>query len=245
MPPEVEEGPRSLGALSGRVAVVAGGASGIGRTTATALARQGASVVVADFDAERLERTVEEILALGLADAQGLVTDVRSDSSVRSMAADAIKAMGQVDILINMAGVLLEGPLDRIKVSDWRWMLETNLLGAVRTTLALLPHMRQRGTGHIVNAVSEPHDHTTVAYATGEAALAAFTRSLGAELEGSGIQVTLFSTASRIGQNTRSRGMGRLLHPREDLEETARPADQAIDSLIEALHHPHPVVHRR
>lgn len=245
MPPEVEEGHRPLGALSGRVAVVAGGASGIGRTTATALARQGASVVVADFDAERLERTVEEILALGLADAQGLVTDVRSDSSVRSMAADALKAMGQVDILINMAGVLLEGPLDRIKVSDWRWMLETNLLGAVRTTLALLPHMRQRGSGHIVNAVSEPHDHTTVAYATGEAALAAFTRSLGAELEGSGIQVTLFSTASRIGQNTRSRGMGRLLHPREDLEETARPADQAIDSLIEALHHPHPVVHGR
>lgn len=241
----MEEGPTPRGALSGRVALVAGGASGIGRTTARALVRQGARVVVADFDAERLERTVEEILALGLADAQALLTDVRSDASVRSMAADAIKAMGQVDILINMAGVMLEGPLDRIKVSDWRWMLETNLLGKVRTTLALLPHMQQRGSGHIVNAVSEPHDHTTIAYDTGEAALAAFTRSLGAQLEGSGIQVTLFSTASRIGQNTRSRGMGRLLHPKEDLEETARPADQAIDSLIDVLHHPHPVVHGR
>jgi NAD(P)-dependent dehydrogenase (short-subunit alcohol dehydrogenase family) len=231
------------GALSGRVAVVAGGASGIGRDAARALARQGARVVIADFDTERMERTLEEILALGSVDAAlALPTDVRSDASVRSMAADSIEAMGQVDILINMAGVFLEGPLDRVKASDWRWMLETNLLGSVRTTLALLPHMKERGSGHIVNAVSVngsgPRNPTTIAYDTGEAALATFTRSLAVELEGTGINVTLFSTASRIGQNTRSRGMGRLLHPKEDLEEAARPPDQAIDSLIDVLHHP-------
>jgi NAD(P)-dependent dehydrogenase (short-subunit alcohol dehydrogenase family) len=242
--PAVVDQPAPRGALSGKVAVVVGGASGIGRTTANALARQGARVVIADFDSERMERTVEEILELGLADALALSTDVRSDASVRSMAGDAIKAMGEVDILINMAGVLLEGPLDRIKPSDWKWMLQTNLLGAVRTTLALLPHMKGRGSGHIVNTISagglEPRDPMTIAYDTGHAALASFTRSLANDLSGTGVNVSLYCTGQtgpRIGQNTRSRGMGRLLHPAQDLEES-RPSDQLVDSLIDALHHP-------
>src|ERR1051326_5882309 len=77
------------GALTGKVAVVVGGASGIGRTAANALARQGARVVIADFDAARMERTVEEILRLGSSDAAlALHTDVRNDNSVRSLAAD-------------------------------------------------------------------------------------------------------------------------------------------------------------
>src|SRR5437899_12362500 len=118
MPPVIREEPRPRGALSDKVAVVVGGASGIGRTAAKGLARQGARVVIADFDAERMERTVEEILQLGITDSMAIFTDVRSDASVRSMAGDAIKAMGQVDILVNMAGVLLMGPVERISTSD-------------------------------------------------------------------------------------------------------------------------------
>jgi NAD(P)-dependent dehydrogenase (short-subunit alcohol dehydrogenase family) len=237
--------PQSRGALSGRVAVVVGGASGIGRTAARALARQGARIVIADFDAERMERTVEEILQLGIADSMAIFTDVRSDTSVRSMATDAIKAMGQVDVLLNMAGVLLEGPVERIKTSDWKWMLQTNLLGAVRTTLAVLPHMKERRSGHIVNTVSAggqaPKDPMTIAYDTGHAALAAFTRSLATQLDGSGVTVSLFNTGSggpRIGQNTRSRGMGRLLRRGRDIEEHSAPSDDLIDSLIDAIHNP-------
>src|SRR5437867_6059834 len=153
MPAVVDDQTLPRGALSGQVAVVVGGASGIGRTVANALARQGARVVIADFDSERMERTVEEILELGIAEALALPTDVRSDASVRSMAGDAIKAMGQVDVLINMAGVLLQGKLQKLKSSDWRWMLETNLLGPVRTINAILPHMLERRSGHIVNTV--------------------------------------------------------------------------------------------
>src|SRR5437588_12346529 len=169
------------GALTGKVGVVDGGASGIGRMVARALAKQGARVVVADFDAARMERTVEELLRLGSADAVlALPTDVRSESSVRSLVGDAIKAMGQVDILVNMAGVVLHGPLDHIKPSDWKWMLETNLLGPVRTTTALLPHMKERRSGHVINTVSADgpalHDPLTIAYDAGHAALASFTR---------------------------------------------------------------------
>src|SRR2546430_3437426 len=110
MPAVVDDQALRRGALSGKVAVVVGGASGIGRTVANALARQGARVVIADFDSERMERTVEEILELGIADALALTTDVRSDASVRAMAGDAIKAMGQVDVLINMTASLPGGP---------------------------------------------------------------------------------------------------------------------------------------
>jgi len=244
--PAVADDPLARGALTGMVAVVVGGASGLGRTVAKAVARQGARVVIADFDAERMERTVEEILEMGTTDAaHALPTDVRSDSSVRSLVNDAITTMGQVDILVNMAGVLLEGPLDRIKTSDWKWMLETNVLGTVRSTMAVVPHMTERGSGHIVNAVpvgslgkTSPHD---VAYDSGYAAVATFTYGVAALTAGRGIHVTLYATPSsgpRVGQNTRKRGMGRLLHPTDDLEEPRAETDQLADSVIDALHHP-------
>jgi NAD(P)-dependent dehydrogenase (short-subunit alcohol dehydrogenase family) len=241
-----DDQPPARGALSGKVAVVVGGASGIGRTASKALARQGARVVVADFDDARMERTVEEILGLGSSDAAlALHTDVRNDNSVRSLASDSVKAMGQVDILLNMAGVLLRGPLDHIKPGDWKWMLDTNLLGPVRASLAFLPHMTERGSGHIINTVNAdaltPHDSLTIAYDTGQVALASFTRSLAAALKGTGVNVSLYSIGSsgpRIGQNTRSRGLGRLLHPSEDLDEGTGGSDQLVDSLIEALHNP-------
>ena len=233
------------GALSGKVAVVVGGASGIGRTAAKALARQGARVVVADFDSERMERTVEEILELGTTDAaHSLPTDVRSDSSVRSLVGDALKSMGQVDILLNMAGVLLKGPLQRTKPSDWKWVLDTNLLGTVRTSMAFAAHMTERGSGHIVNTIGsggvEPKDPLTVAYDTAQVAIASFTRSLARELEPSGVDVSLYCIGTgspRIGQNTRSRGLGRLLHKEDEVEEGAA-SERLVDPLIDALHRP-------
>ncbi len=234
------------GALSERVAVVVGGASGIGRTVARALARQGARVVIADFDSPRIDRTLNELLALGTADsALGLATDVRSDSSVRALARDALKAMGRVDILVNAAGVLLQGKLDNITPADWSWMLETNLVGAVRTASAFVPHMLARGSGHVVNAVSfgalVPGDPLTVAYDSGHAALAVFTRGLWRSLHGTGVAVSLYcpgAAGPRIGQNTRSRGLGRWLRPTAGLEERSPAAERLADSLIEALHQP-------
>ncbi|HKC18520.1 MAG TPA: SDR family NAD(P)-dependent oxidoreductase [Candidatus Dormibacteraeota bacterium] len=224
------------GALTGQVAVVVGGASGVGRTVARALAHQGARVVIADFDTQRMERTVDEILALGSSDAAlALPTDVRSDSSVKALAADSIRAMGRVDILINMAGVFLQGPVAHLKPSDWRWMLDTNLLGTVRTTLAFLPHMVERGSGHIVNAISRVDATTTVAYDAGAAAVAGFTRGLADEVAGHGVRVELYNVGPggpRIGQNTRTRGMKRLLHPANDLEEPASQDGELVDRLM-------------
>jgi NAD(P)-dependent dehydrogenase (short-subunit alcohol dehydrogenase family) len=234
------------GDLWRKVAVVTGGGSGVGRAVAKAMARQGANIVVADFDAPRMDRTVAEILKLGTSEsALALSTDVRSDASVRSLARDSIKSMGPVDILVNAAGVLLQGKLERITTKDWSWMLETNLLGAVRTSTAFLPHMTERGSGHIINAVSYggllPSDPMTIPYDTGHAALATFTQALAKETRGSGVFVSLFCPGShspRIGQNTRSRGMGRWLGGGVGAEDGTRVFDQLAANLIDGLHHP-------
>jgi NAD(P)-dependent dehydrogenase (short-subunit alcohol dehydrogenase family) len=237
--------PPSRGGLGGKVAVVTGGGSGLGRAIAKAVARQGANVVVADFDRPRMDRTVEEILKLGGAEsAIALLTDLRSDSSVRSLARDSIRAMGRVDIVVNAAGVLLQGKLERIATADWSWMLETNLLGAVRTTTAFLGHMTERGSGHIVNAVSFggllPGDQMTIPYDTGHAALAAFSEAVALQLKGTGVFISLYcpgSKSPRIGQNTRSRGMGRWLGG-VGTEEASRNVEHLLDPLIDNFYHP-------
>ena len=144
-----ESEPSARGGFSQRVAVVVGGGSGLGRAVATALARQGANIVVANFDGPRMNRTLDEILRLGTDEAAiALSTDIRNDASVRALARDAIKAMGRVDIVVNAAGVLLQGKLARISTQDWTWMLETNLLGAVRTSTDPAAHDRPRLRSH-------------------------------------------------------------------------------------------------
>ena len=243
--PEVE--PTARGGFSQRVAVVVGGGSGLGRAVTTALARQGANIVVADFDGPRMNRALEEILRLGTDEAAiALSTDVRSDASVRALARDAIKAMGRVDVVVNAAGVLLQGKLARISSQDWTWMLETNLLGGVRTSTAFLPHMTARDSGHIINVVSYgglvPSDPAAVPYESGHAALAAFTEGLAREMKGTGVDVSLYCPGSkgpRIGQNTRSRGVGRLFRGVDNVEDLSLQLDQLAARLIEGLHHHH------
>jgi NAD(P)-dependent dehydrogenase (short-subunit alcohol dehydrogenase family) len=240
-----EAGPRSHGSFSEQVAVVMGGGSGLGRAVAKAFAHQGARIVVADFDGPRMDRTVEEVLRLGTSDAAiALSTDVRSDSSVRSLARDALKSMGRVDIVVNAAGVLLQGKLEKISGDDWAWMLETNLVGAVRTSNAFLPHMISRGSGHVVNVVSYggllQSDPNSLPYDTGHAGLAVFTEGLARQLQGTGVTASIFCPGAkgpRIGQNTRSRGVGRLFSGPDKGADSSASLEQLASSLIEGMQH--------
>jgi NADP-dependent 3-hydroxy acid dehydrogenase YdfG len=203
-------------------------------------------VIAADFDSPRMQHTVDEILRMGTADsAQALETDVRDDASVRSLARNSLKAFGQVDIVVNAAGVLLQGKLDKISPHDWDWMLATNVLGPVRVALSFLPHMTERGSGHIVNVVAHgglhPGGALTIPYDSGHAALAAFTEGLAAHVLGTGVRVSLFclgAASPRIGQNTRSRGIGRWIGDGAAPQEGMHAADQLAGTLIDALHHP-------
>ena len=136
-----------------RVAVITGGASGIGRATALALARLGSQVVIADLNDRRLSETEAELARFGQS-VLAIHCDVARDDDMERLASTVLDRLGRVDILMNNAGVVLRGALEQISLSDWQWSLDINLLGVVRGIKAFLGHMIERGNGHIVNTAS-------------------------------------------------------------------------------------------
>jgi NAD(P)-dependent dehydrogenase (short-subunit alcohol dehydrogenase family) len=139
--------------FEGKVAVITGGASGIGKATALALARRGADVVIADVNEARLDEARAELSALRRR-ALAVRCDVSQDADVEALAVRALAELGRVDVLMNNAGVVLRGALEQISMADWEWCFGINLFGAIRGIRAFLPQMLERGSGHIVNTAS-------------------------------------------------------------------------------------------
>ncbi|MFZ0930514.1 MAG: SDR family NAD(P)-dependent oxidoreductase [Syntrophobacteraceae bacterium] len=139
--------------IQGKIAVVTGAASGIGRFTAIALAREGADLVLADLNRDGLAEVRNEIEAMGR---RGLAvpTDVTKLKDIQNLYDRSISEMGQVDILMNNAGVHMTGPVEKMAVDDWKWIVDINLWGVVNGIHVFLPHMLDRGSGHIVNTAS-------------------------------------------------------------------------------------------
>jgi NADP-dependent 3-hydroxy acid dehydrogenase YdfG len=142
-----------VGKLDGKVALVTGASSGIGETTALALAAEGASVAGAARRAERLEALIKRIGDNG-GQAMPIIADVADEQQVHEMVLKAHAKWGHLDILVNNAGLMLLGPIDGADTEDWRRMVNVNLLGLMYATHAVLPIMRKQGEGHIVNMSS-------------------------------------------------------------------------------------------
>lgn len=138
---------------TGKVAVITGGASGIGRGTARALVRRGMVVAIADVNQRRLDETSEELATLG-GRCLAARCDVSRDEEVDELARYVLAELGRVDLLMNNAGVVLRGALETISLADWQWEFGINVFGVVRGIRAFLPHMLQRGSGYIVNTAS-------------------------------------------------------------------------------------------
>lgn len=174
--------------LNGRVAVVTGAASGIGRGLAGVLASRGAHVAVADRNAEGVKTTVEE---LGIAhpgvEFFGVPTDVSDQAAVQALADAAFDRFGRVDLLCNNAGIATSGYLWEGPLSDWREVLSVNLMGAVHGIRAFLPRMLANGEeGHVVNTSSMAGMHGvpfTGPYVASKHALVGLSRSLRDELQ--------------------------------------------------------------
>src|SRR6185312_17077487 len=139
--------------MKGRVAVVTGAASGIGRAASTAFAAEGMLVVLADIHDARLAEAVEEIRAAG-GGAHAVHCDVTSDEDVAALHNAARDAFGPVDLVMSNVGVLVLGEPADIPIEAWQRVLDIDLLSVVRATREFLPSMWERGSGHLVHTAS-------------------------------------------------------------------------------------------
>ena len=139
--------------LAGRVAVVTGGASGIGRATARRFAAESMRVVVADVEEPPLQETVSGIRAEG-GEAMAMVCDVSSWPSVEALSEATARAYGPADVVCNNAGVAGSGTVAEASLQTWEWCLGVNLWGVIHGCRAFLPAMIERGAGHVVNTAS-------------------------------------------------------------------------------------------
>jgi NAD(P)-dependent dehydrogenase (short-subunit alcohol dehydrogenase family) len=177
--------------LTGKVAVVTGGAAGIGRGIVEALLEEGARVVIADVEEPVLASTVAELSSLG--EVRGVVTDVSSAPSVEELAAGVFEREGACHLLFNNAGVTSGGggrPWEQ-EANDWKWCFSVNVFGVANGMLAFVPRMIEAGEpGVVVNTSSmdggvAPVPYASV-YASSKAAISCLTEALAHQLIGAG-----------------------------------------------------------
>jgi NAD(P)-dependent dehydrogenase (short-subunit alcohol dehydrogenase family) len=139
--------------LSGKVAVVTGASSGLGRATALALAREGMRVAIADLDVAGLDGVAQELRAQG-ANPLAQRTDVTRGDEMGALAERVFDELGGTDLLCNCAGVALSAPVWETTVGDWQWTLGVNLWGVIHAIHAFVPRLIAQDSGHVINAAS-------------------------------------------------------------------------------------------
>ena len=184
--------------LSGKVAVVTGGGSGMGRAIGLAFSRQGAKVVIADINLEAARETVAQQESAG-GEAIAVKVDVTRKTETLDMAEAALRRFGRIDVLVNNAGSrCLKSFLDHTE-EDWHRMIDINLTGHFFCAQAVVPSMLKSGKGKIINLASIAA-HTgrpdRVAYCAAKAGVMGLTRALAMDLRGKNICVTAISPGS-------------------------------------------------
>jgi NAD(P)-dependent dehydrogenase (short-subunit alcohol dehydrogenase family) len=139
--------------LQGKVAVITGGASGIGRAVADQAVAAGMRVVLADIEQDPLQQAVADLTEAG-AEAIGVLTDVADRASVEALRDRALERFGAVHLVHNNAGIGLGGPIWEVTEEDWRWILGVNLWGVIHGVATFTPLLLEQGEGHIVNTAS-------------------------------------------------------------------------------------------
>jgi len=172
--------------MTGKVVLITGAASGIGKKLALVFARAGANVVAADLNYAGVQETSAEATAMGCSGkALGVEMDVTSQESVNKGFADAVQAFGEVDVLISNAGVQIVAPIDEYSFEDWKKMMAIHLDGAFLTTQAAVKGMKRAGRGGVVIYMGSVHSHEPSplksAYVTAKHGLLGLSRVLAVE----------------------------------------------------------------
>jgi NAD(P)-dependent dehydrogenase (short-subunit alcohol dehydrogenase family) len=181
----------NLFSLEGKVAVVTGGTSGIGRALSIGLAEAGADVIATARREQQVEETAGAIEALGRKTLR-MASDVCDRASLDRLLAAVLKHFGKVDILVNCAGIIKRAPTLDFPEEEWTKILDTNLTGTLRACQVFGHHMLERGYGRIVNIASLNSFISlseVAAYAASKAGVASLTRSLAVEWSKKGVNV--------------------------------------------------------
>jgi NAD(P)-dependent dehydrogenase (short-subunit alcohol dehydrogenase family) len=178
--------------LTGRVAIVTGAGAGIGAGIAATLAEAGAAVAVADIDGERAASTAKAIEKRG-GRAITVTADVSDAREIDAMVRQTVTDLGGIDILVNNAGIATTELVEDLDEEKWRGVLDVNLTGPFLCCKAVLPHMRRKGWGRIVNVASVAAKRISftgaASYTASKAGLLGFTRHLAYEVAPHGINV--------------------------------------------------------
>lgn len=181
--------------FAGAVAVITGGASGIGLATAQNLYAKGAHIVIADINEQGLQKAQQDIRASSQQGGQVLtvVTDVTSEAQVQALMQQALTINQHIDLVVTSAGVGWGGPIDEFTGEQMQRMMNINFMGTYYCVRAALPTMRQQGAGHFVflsSVAGKLAAPMLTGYCATKWAIRGFASALRAELEGSGISAT-------------------------------------------------------
>jgi len=234
--------------LKGKTALVTGSSGGIGKEIALALAKEGADIILASRNVPNMEAVAREIESFGQR-AVPVRCDVADDNSVIEMKDRSIEMFGGIDILINNAAVGVRGLPEDISLDDWNYIINTNLMGYIRTITAFLPHFLERGNGYIVNvssvqALSYGSEILNTAYITTKAGILGYTSCLSAYLRPKGIVVSCLVAGgfkTEISHNTRFVGTKENIKKMQDDNEKfwslpiLLPPERCAAGLLEGM----------
>ncbi len=226
-----------MGRLVGRVAIVTGGAQGIGAAYAKGMAAEGARVVIADL----LDGTnVVNIIKQQGGEAIDVTTDVSDEAACNNMVAETVKAFGRLDILVNNAAVFTSierSNFDDIAVDEWDLVMAVNIRGTWLTAKAAIPEMRKNGYGKIINISSgrafKGSTHF-LHYDASKGAVVAITRSLAREVGGDGICVNCIAPGATMSENVRARNLTKGVTPAATMATRALKREEVPEDLVGA-----------
>ena len=233
--------------FAGKVALVTGAGSGIGKATALALARHGASVGVLSRTAEEVEEVAREIRVLG-GEALALAADIADEMSMRAAVGHLVDTLGSLSVVVANAGVNgVWAPIDDLKPDEWDESIAVNLRGTYLTLHLTVPHLKKAGGGSIVvvSSINGTRTFTTpsaTAYSATKAAQVAMVQQLALELGKAGIRVNAVcpgAIETSIDENTEQRGAGEtgipVVWPQGDIPVShGKPgtADEVADAIL-------------